>query len=328
LLGRIQAEQAGLLDHQYVGLADIQRVAGPGAVFDTMTVFESYPVDRGGLTAETDIAGMRVVDVSGVDAAHYPIGVVAHLDNRLHIRIKYLPELFDNDTMSSAVQRVLRVINTTVADPDLPLAALDVLSPSERRELAPVQGGLSAKEHVLPELLSAARDPNALAVVCGDERLSYGELDGWSNRLARLLIGRAVGSGSCVAVAMSRSVLSVAALCAVAKSGAAFVAVDPEYPASRVEYMLTDSVVTVGITNSDWHNRLPGFVDWVVLDDPEFEGALAGFDAGPVTDVDRGGTLHPDGAAYVVYTSGSTGVPKGVVVPHRGLANLVVDQCV
>ncbi|PBC40539.1 hypothetical protein CJ178_01975 [Rhodococcus sp. ACPA4] len=328
LLGRIQAEQAGLLDHQYVGLADIQRVAGPGAVFDSMTVFESYPVDRGGLTAETDIAGMRVVDVSGVDAAHYPIGVVAHLDNRLHIRIKYLPELFDNDTMSSAVQRVLRVINTTVADPDLPLAALDVLSPSERRELAPVQGGLSAKEHVLPELLSAARDPNALAVVCGDERLSYGELDGWSNRLARLLISRGVGSGSCVAVALSRSVLSVVALCAVAKSGAAFVAVDPGYPAARVEFMLADCGAVLGVTSSDHGGVLPGSVPWVVLDDPEFEGALAGFDAGPVTDADRGGTLRPDGAAYVVYTSGSTGVPKGVVVPHRGLANLVVDQCV
>ncbi|MGG7105220.1 condensation domain-containing protein, partial [Rhodococcus sp. 24CO] len=177
LLSRIQAEQAGLLDHQYVGLADIQRVAGPGAVFDTMTVFESYPVDRGGLTAKTDIAGMRVVDVSGVDAAHYPIGVVAHLDNRLHIRIKYLPELFDRDTMDSAVQRVLRVINAAVADPDLPLASLDVLSPSERRELAPVQGGLSVKEHVLPELLSAAGDRNSLAVVCGDERVSGGELE-------------------------------------------------------------------------------------------------------------------------------------------------------
>ncbi|MDV8067784.1 amino acid adenylation domain-containing protein [Rhodococcus sp. IEGM 1366] len=328
LLGRIQAEQAGLLDHQYVGLADIQRAAGPGAVFDSMTVFESYPVDRGGLTAETDIAGMRVVDVSGVDAAHYPIGVVAHLDNRLHIRIKYLPELFDNDTMSSAVQRVLRVINTTVADPDLPLAALDVLSPSERRELAPVQGGLSAKEHVLPELLSAARDPNALAVVCGDERLSYGELDGWSNRLARLLISRGVGSGSCVAVALSRSVLSVVALCAVAKSGAAFVAVDPGYPAVRVEFMLADCGAVLGVTSSEHVGVLPGSVPWVVLDDPEFEGALAGFDAGPVTDMDRGGTLRPDGAAYVVYTSGSTGVPKGVVVPHRGLANLVVDQCV
>ncbi|MFE4504192.1 condensation domain-containing protein, partial [Rhodococcus sp. NPDC056743] len=178
LLSRIQGEQAGLLDHQYVGLADIQRVAGAGAVFDTMTVFESYPVDRGGLTAETDIAGMRVVDVSGVDAAHYPIGVVAHLDNRLHIRIKYLPELFDCGTIDSVLQRVFCVVNAVVSDPDLPLAALDVLSPEEHRELAPVQGGLSVKEQVLPELLAVgAADRDAVAVVCGGRRLLYGELD-------------------------------------------------------------------------------------------------------------------------------------------------------
>ncbi|WFR74747.1 condensation domain-containing protein [Prescottella defluvii] len=156
LLDRIQAEQAGLLDHHHVTLADVQRVAGPGAVFDTMTVFESYPVDRGGLTAETDIAGMRVVDVSGTDASHYPIGLVAHVDTRLHLRISYLPELFDRDTIDATLQRVLRVIDAVVADPDLSPARLDLLSSAERGEVVPVSGGLGVSGRVLPELLSAS----------------------------------------------------------------------------------------------------------------------------------------------------------------------------
>ncbi|MFQ6399171.1 amino acid adenylation domain-containing protein [Nocardia sp. KC 131] len=328
LVDRIQAEQAALLDHHYVGLTDIERVAGPAAVFDTITVFESFPVDRGGLTEDTDIAGMRLLDVTGTDAAHYPIGVVARVDTRLHLTIKYLPELFDQDTMDATLQRVLRVIGIVAADPDLPLAWLDLLSPAEHRELTPVAGDPAVPEQVLPELLSAAaeRDPEAVAVVCGDRQLTYGELDAESNRLARLLIGRGVRPETNVAVGLPRSVEEVLAVWAVTKSGAAFVPVDPLYPASRVEQMLTDSGVAVGITLSKWRDRLPGAVRWLALDNPAVEAEAAGLSVMPVTDAERTSPVRVDSAAYVIYTSGSTGVPKGVVVSHRGLANLVAEQ--
>ena len=240
-------------------------------------MFESYPVDRGGLTAETDVAGMRVVDVSGTDASHYPIGLVADVDTRLHLRITYLPELFDHDTMEATLQRVLRVIDAVVADPDVPLARLDLLSPEELRELVPVSGGPAASSgRVLPELLaaSAARDPGAVAVVCGGRGWTYGELDERSSRLARLLIGRGVGPESCVAVAVARSFESVLAVWAVAKSGAAFVPVDPLYPAARIGHMLSDSAVVVGVTVAQWRDRLPGSVGWVVLDDPAVRAEL------------------------------------------------------
>ncbi|MEU4341113.1 amino acid adenylation domain-containing protein [Nocardia sp. NPDC023852] len=328
LLDRIQAEQAALLDHHYVGLTDIERVAGPGAMFDTMTVFESYPVDRGGLTADTDIAGMRVVDVTGADAAHYPLGVVARVDTRLHLKIKYLPELFDHDTIEATLHRVLRVIGVVAADPDLPLARLNLLSPAEYRELTPVWGDPAVPGQVLAELLTATaeRNPGAIAVVCGDRRWTYGELDAESNRLARLLIGRGVGPEASVAVGLPRSVESVLAVWAVAKSGAAFVPLDPQYSADRVEHMLTDSGVAVGITLSEWRDRLPGSVPWLVLDETAVEAAVAGLPTMPVTDAERIRPVRLDHAAYVIYTSGSTGVPKGVVVSHRGLANLVAEN--
>ncbi|MEV6432219.1 amino acid adenylation domain-containing protein [Nocardia sp. NPDC051463] len=329
LLDRIQADQAALLDHDYVGLTDIERVAGPAAVFDTITVFESFPIDRGGLTADTDIAGMRLLDVTGYDAAHYPLGVIARVDTRLHLEIKYLPELFDQDTMDATLQRVLRVIGSVADDPDLPLARLDLLSPAEHRELTPVSGDPAVREQVLPELLAAAaqRDPWAVAVVCGDRWWTYGELDAESNRLARLLIGRGVGPETSVAVGLPRSVEAVLAVWAVAKSGAAFVPVDPLYPAGRLEHMLTDSGVAVGITLSEWRDRLPGPVRWLALDTSEVEAEAAGLSAVAVTDAERTSPVQVDNAAYLIYTSGSTGVPKGVVVAHRGLANLVADQC-
>ncbi|WP_164877651.1 condensation domain-containing protein, partial [Prescottella agglutinans] len=328
LLDRIQAEQAALLDHHYVSLADIQRVAGPGAVFDTMSVFESYPVDRSGIAAETDVAGMRVVEVLGADASHYPIGVVANVDTRLHLRISYLPELFGHDTMERTLERVLRVIDTVVADPELPLARLDLLSPDEYRELVSVSGGSEVAGRVLPELLSVwpARGPNAVAVVCGDRSWTYGELDERSNRLARWLIGRGVGPESCVAVGLRRSLESVLAVWAVTKAGAAFVPLDPGYPSARLEHMLTDSGAVLGLTVGGLSGELPGIVPWVVLDDPAVEAEVAGCSAGVVSDGERAVALSPDHPAYVIYTSGSTGVPKGVVVTHRGLANLVVEQ--
>ncbi|MCJ0904292.1 non-ribosomal peptide synthetase [Rhodococcus sp. ARC_M6] len=327
-LDRVQAEQAALLDHHYVSLADIQRVAGPGAVFDTMTVFESYPIDRGGLTEDTDIAGMHVVGVSGADASHYPIGLVADVDTTLHLRIKFLPEIFDHDAMEETLQRVLRVLDAVVADPDLPLAQLDLLSPDEYRELTSVQGGPAVPGRVLPELLAdGAENGSAIAVVFGDRQWAYGELDDQSNRLARLLISRGVGPESSVAVALPRSFGEVVAAIAVTKSGAAFVPVDPLYPSVRVEYMLNDSDVALGITNSEWRDGLPGSVEWLVVDDPVMERELLSASALPVDDVDRTANLDIDHAAYVIYTSGSTGVPKGVVVSHRGLANLVAEQC-
>ncbi|MEU6582444.1 amino acid adenylation domain-containing protein [Nocardia sp. NPDC046763] len=329
LLDRIQAEQAALLDHQFIGLADIERAAGPGAVFDTMTVFESFPVDRHGLTADTDIAGMRLVDVTGADAAHYPLGVVGRIDSRLHLEIKYLPELFDHDTIAATLRRILDVLGDIAADPDLPLARMNLLSPQEYRELAPVSGDPAMPERVLPELFAAtvARNPEAVAVVCGDRHWTYGELDAESNRLARLLIGRGAGPETNVAVALPRSYESVLAVWAVAKSGAAFVPVDPRNPGSRIHHMLSDSGVATGITLSEWRNRLPGSVRWLVLDDPAVEAEAAESPAVPVTDAERIRLVRVDQAAYVIYTSGSTGVPKGVVVSHRGLANLVAEQC-
>ncbi|WP_433203461.1 amino acid adenylation domain-containing protein [Nocardia sp. CA-107356] len=329
LLDRIQTEQAALLDHQFVGLTEIERVAGPGAVFDTVTVFESFPVDRFGLTADTDIAGMRVVDVAGMDGAHYPLGVVAHVDTRLHLKIKYLPELFDYDTMNATLQRVLRVLGIIATDTDLSLARLNLLTPAEYRELTPVSGSPAVPGRLLPELLAATvqRDPGAVAVVYEDRQWTYGELDAESNRLARLLIDRGVGPEGNVAVGLPRSVESVLAVWAVAKSGAAFVPVDPQYPTGRIEHMLTDSGVAVGITLSQWRDRLPASVGWLVLDDAAAEAEASAASAAPVTDAERRGPVRLDHAAYLIYTSGSTGVPKGVVVSHRGLADLVADQC-
>ncbi|MBT1258472.1 amino acid adenylation domain-containing protein, partial [Rhodococcus erythropolis] len=327
LLARIQAEQAELSDHHYLGLSEIQVATGPETGFDTLTVFESYPADRQGLSSDTDIAGIRIIDVEAKDAAHYPLSLVASVDTRLRLKFEYLPEVFGAADIEEIAGRLHRVLEVC-AQPDRPLAVVSVLAPSERAELVPARGTAGGSSRVFPEIFDAAaqRDPNALAVESADGSLTYGELDILSNRIARVLVSRGLGTEDYVAVGVPRSLTSVVSILAVAKTGAAFVPIDPAYPDERINHMLIDSMVSFGLTTTAGRDRLPDIAEWLILDDPHFTKKCEEFSGSPLTDNDRLRPIGLDSAAYVVYTSGSTGVPKGVVVTQRGLDNFARDQ--
>ncbi len=181
---------------------------------------------------------------------------------------------------------------------------------------------------LLPQLLAAAveMNPSQEALRFEGRSLSYSELDEWSSRLARVLIADGVGPEDRVAVSVPRSIESVLALWAVAKSGAAFVPVDPNYPADRVAYMIEDSGVSVGLTVEEVVSDLPSSVDWKSIDSPKVKQSLSEVSRDPVAYSDRVSTLRVEHPAYVIYTSGSTGRPKGVVVTHGGLGNLLSEQ--
>lgn len=174
--------------------------------------------------------------------------------------------------------------------------------------------------------MAAQRDPNASAVESTDGSMTYGELDILSNRIARVLVSQGLGTEDYVAVGVPRSLTSVVAILAVAKTGAAFVPIDPDYPDERINHMLIDSKVGFGLTTAADRDRLPDIAEWLILDDPHFTKKCEGFSGSPLTDNDRLRPIGLDSAAYVVYTSGSTGVPKGVVVTQRGLDNFARDQ--
>ncbi|WP_373863779.1 non-ribosomal peptide synthase/polyketide synthase [Nocardia rhamnosiphila] len=324
LLTELQRAQAALLEHHYLGLNDIQRAAGTAAQFDSLFVFESYPTDAAEVAATGDIDGMTIAGVGSRDNSHYPLTLVVTAENTVGIALKYLTSAFAADTIETLATRLLRVIGQLVDSPELPVGEVEFLSAAERAELGSRSGGPAVPARTLPDLLAAAvaEDRSAPAVVFRDQRLSYGEMDERSNRLARVLIERGLGAEDLVAVAVPRSADSVLAEWAVTKSGAAFVPVDPTYPADRIAHMLTDSRARVGVTVSSVRAELPDSVDWLVLDEQDsrrYSGAA-------VTDADRVRPLTPANTAYVIYTSGSTGLPKGVVVTHAGLANFSAEQ--
>ncbi|WP_266114256.1 amino acid adenylation domain-containing protein [Aldersonia sp. NBC_00410] len=324
LLGRVQGEQAGLFEHHHVPLADIQRAAGVGALFDTLTVFESAPVDRDALAARLGaIEGMELTSVGGTGGTNYPLTVVIDPGDRLQLRLLYRPSVFEPEWVGQVGARLVRVLAAMSRDPGAVVAGIEVLDAAER-ELVLVRGAAGSVGASLPEILVAAagRDRSAPAVVCGSRVVSYGELDEESNRWARVLLERGVGPESVVVVAVARSVEWVVAVWAVAKAGAAFVPVDPGLPGERIEYLLADSGAVAGFAVAGQVETLPGSVPWLVLDAVD----VSGVPAGPITDVERGGRVRLEHPAYVIYTSGTTGRPKGVVVPHRGVGNFCVEQ--
>ncbi|HEY0640461.1 MAG TPA: amino acid adenylation domain-containing protein [Pseudonocardiaceae bacterium] len=155
------------------------------------------------------------------------------------------------------------------------------------------------------------------AVVSDEAVLSFGELDARANRLAHLLIERGAGPETIVALILPRSVDIVVAQLAVLKAGAAFLPVDPDYPAERIEFMLADAAPVLAVARADVRARCP--VPCLALDEPGTVADLAARSGSSPTDEDRIAPLLTAHPAYVIYTSGSTGRPKGVVVTHGGL---------
>ncbi|WP_433195712.1 amino acid adenylation domain-containing protein [Nocardia sp. CA-107356] len=188
-----------------------------------------------------------------------------------------------------------------------------------------------ASAPLFAQLLTAAVDAAADAVAIrfnptGDtaeqRELTYREFDEASSRLARELIARGIGPGDIVATALARSIESVLAVWAIAKTGAAYVPVDPAYPAERIAHMVSDSRAVLGLTTAAHRAALGDAVDWIELDDPVMAARIAARPERPISYADRVRRLDERHPAYVIYTSGSTGRPKGVVVTHAGLAGL------
>ncbi|HET6290264.1 MAG TPA: amino acid adenylation domain-containing protein, partial [Amycolatopsis sp.] len=315
LLTDLQKRQSALIPDQYVGLADIQHEAGPGAVFDTLIVFEKFhhePGDR-----ETLVTGIN----QGRIAAHYPLTLVAVPGESLLLKLDYLPDLFDRDTALSILERFGEVLRRLTDAADLTVADVEVTTAAERDLVVNHWGAASAPApgtlplELFDRQVESRRDE--IAVVEGDSALSYGELAEHAERIAGYLTGRGVRRGDRVAVVMDRSRDLVATLLAVWKAGAAYLPVDPAYPVDRVKFMLSDADPAAVVCAETYRSAvLDGGLEPIVLDDPATRQAVAGATR-------RSAVVSADDVAYVMYTSGSTGTPKGVAVSHGDVAALV-----
>jgi non-ribosomal peptide synthetase component F len=237
----------------------------------------------------------------------------------------YSTDLFEEATARRLLRHFETLLAGVAADPDAPLARLPLLSEDEARHTlvglnetaSPLPHGLCV--HQLFER-QAERTPDNTALVYGAERLSYRELNGRANRLARRLQKMGVGPDGVVGVSVERSPEMLVSVLAVLKAGGAYLPLDPEYPQERLAFMLEDAGVSVLLTQQHLLDKYPARGLQVIALDRDrhtFDGE---------SDENPTGTVSRENLAYVIYTSGSTGRPKGVAMPHRPLVNLLTWQ--
>ncbi|MFE2445329.1 amino acid adenylation domain-containing protein [Streptomyces sp. NPDC059426] len=330
LLSGVQSQSAGMMAHHHLSLPDIQRAAGHGTLFDTLTVTENYPM--GGEDLPELPGDLTMTGAKGTDANHYPLSIAALPGEELRLHFRYRPEIFREADIAALGERFRRLFEAFAADPGQSVGGLPLLSGAERDQLLGL--GIPARPlpagETIPQLFAerVRRHPEAVALAYEGTTLTYAELDRRANRLARELIERGVGPEKVVALALDRSPELVIAMMAVLKAGAAYLPVDTSYPAERIAYLLTDAAPALVLTTTGAAELIPRActAPLLPLDDPDTVRRIADRPDSAPGPRELLGTVTPAGAAYVIYTSGSTGRPKGVVVTHRGLAGLVTTH--
>jgi hypothetical protein len=299
LLTGLQGEQAALMDHHYVGLPDILRVAGLGAQFDSLVVFESYPVDREAIAAASSIDGVAVTGIDFKGGTHYPLTITVTADTTIAVNLEYLTSRYSEAEVRTLAARLERVLEALIGDPDALVADIDILDAAERARILVESGGAATESasarvgaRTLATTLGAVveEDPQAPALLVGESEIGYQVVDSRSSQLARVLIERGVGPGDIVAVALPRSVEAVVSLWAVQKAGAAALFADG---------LSFGEIVSAGAGFGITLEPAAKSMRWLVPTDPKVQAELAAAPAHPVSYADRLRPLHEDHPALI-----------------------------
>ena len=327
LLRNCYRDLAELLEHEQAPLALAQRMSGVPSDRPLFTALLNYRHNATAepATADESAGGIRIVADYG-DHATYPLtlkindfgtdfGLTAECAGGLDAGRML-------DYLERAIEGLLQSLESGVA-----MSGFTLLDAAEQQQLVE---GFNQTARVYPRdsslhaqfALRVAERPDAIALECAGEQLTYRELDQRANRLAHYLVGLGVGPDNRVAIVLPRGIDMVLAMLAVLKAGGAYVPLDPQQPRERMAWLLSDTQPTAVLSASDWEERLPA-LDVPVL---RFDVECAALLQRPTPDAPQVPALHAEHLCYVMYTSGSTGQPKGVMVEHRQVLRLVLDN--
>ncbi|CAG2153600.1 non-ribosomal peptide synthetase [Cupriavidus plantarum] len=314
-LQALQQENLSLREHEHVPLYEIQRWANRGSqhqggqpLFDSILVFENYPVDAA--LREREQHGLRIGAVQHASMTNYPVTLVITGSQTLDVAISYDTALFEANRVEQVLGHFIATVERIADDPRQRVADLvldrpeTVAAEDDRfRHAPPVHVAIARR---------AAMQPDAVAVRCGDQALTYRELDGAAERLARALrahgMGHKASQEPVIGVIIDRSPAMIVRLLAVLKAGAAYLPIDPELPQARIDEMIDGAHVRLLLGTRSLRGRIAATVPWLDMEDAADIGGAA------LPEV------SPQQLAYLIYTSGSTGKAKAVAVEHGPLA--------
>ncbi len=324
VINRLHKEFQRSQTYGHLSLTEIQKQSGLSrgrGLFDSILVFENYPLDSA-MGERTRGASVRIDEVGTDIEDTYPIALGVFQGERLEVTCNYFGNRFSASTIRRLLGQFIEVLRQIGSRERA--AEIRLLSEEEERQV--IEWGAGAEVETSPlcvhELIERQADktPHAVAVVCSQQRLSYLQLNQKADRLARYLLEAGVGIGSRVGIHLRRSAEMMIAVLGVMKAGAAYVPLEAGLPSQRVEYMMRDAGVECVLVESGLMEgmRLSG-VDVVMMDGAATDPAWLEEMAGEATEAVR--RVRADDLAYILYTSGLTGKPKGVMVEHQGLSN-------
>ena len=317
-IDHVQASNLALREFEHTPLNDVQRWVGLGgeALFDSLLVFENYPVSEA--LQQGTSGGLRFGEVANLEQTNYPLSVAVVLGAALAFRFTYDRAFWSEEAIAQVAGHLRNVLEALIEDAAMPIGELRLLSTSEHRQIV---SAWNQTDSNYPDDLSVQqmierqveRSPEATAVIFGEQRLNYAQLNDRANQLAHRLRELGVGPDVLVGIMMPRSLEMVVGLLGILKAGGAYVPFDPEYPEDRLSYMFDDSNIGLLLTQRDALNALsvPEHVQCVWLDQ---QGSFDGY---PCCNLAR--SAAPQNLAYVIYTSGSTGKPKGAGIDQQAL---------
>ncbi|MBS4098535.1 MAG: amino acid adenylation domain-containing protein [Sulfuricella sp.] len=318
LLGRVQAAALEGGERQYLPLGE---VLGNGRSLDHLFAFENFPVDQQfGAAMEEGGYGVTIERVVRFEHTHYDFSVVVNPGERLSVSFPFNATVYQRDQVERIAAHFRQVVRAVLHDADVVVDEIDVLPPEERKLVVETFNATAVdfpRECTLDELFSAqaAATPDNPALRWKGRTLTYGELNRRANRLARLCAEQfGVAHGDRVAVLLGRSDGLVLSFMAALKAGAAYVPIDPDTPAERIAFIVADCGAKVVVSDGAGAPLVPPGIPLLMLESIEAQLGEGAEDFPAVA--------TPHSLAYVTYTSGSSGTPKGVMVEHCGAVNL------
>jgi amino acid adenylation domain-containing protein len=327
LMTRLQHEQSALTAYQHLGLPDIQHLAAMGELFDTAMVFENYPIPDGASPGpDTEL---QITSITGHGATHYPLSLVACPAPHLHLRLRYRSDLFDQPSIQALADQLTWLLHQIAEDPDRCVDCYSLVPASAAQVLPNPTVALVAKRHPsVRDMIDTwvRATPHATAIEQGDRTCSYDRLQNWADRIRSALAVKGLRKGDVVAIYGPSSPGLIAAMVAVVSSSGVMLTLDHRLPRHRLQTMLTQAhasflVLVTDDADTEVSPLMP--VDGLPL--LRIDAASSA-----VTDPDPGevspAQISPDDPAYAFFTSGTTGVPQGVLGKHNALSHFLAWQ--